>query len=1067
MSSEIEKLVVKIAGESDQYTAVYNDAIAKAEEAVTKIEQLAADAEAQQQVAMAEAAAVIAAITEPMEVYAQGVAKLDSLLEGGHLTQLQYNKALALAAKQLPDVQREQRELDEEMALAKRITTSVTTAEEEYLQKFNQLVSLLAKGRITQETYNRAVMELRNILPSVKAEQEKLAAAEEYEMGLRRRGTEITRDLMTVQEKYNEDLNEVIHLYGQGAITVDTYNRAVNKLAKDNDFTAQSLKNVASQIKSVSDGAERVGRSLSMWVTAPLTAIGAGSLYAFANFDDAITKSTAIMSGVTDEVRANMENAALAISDAGSTAPSKVAESFYFLASAGFDAAGSIQVLDDVEKFATAGHFEMAKATEMLADATSALGLKSKDAIEQEQNLVRVSDVLTEAANESNASVEQFAKSLTSKSAAAMRLMGIEVEEGVAVLAAYADQGVKGEMAGEKFTIMLRELQNAAQENKEVWKDMNLQVFDSEGNFMKIGDIIAQFEKKLDGATDAQKNQIFAMLGFRTESKDAISSLIGLSDKINEYEDDLIHAGGTTEEVAKKQLKSFTEETKNLWNQIEIAGIEIGRILAPIVRDITEDVKEWLKWWKELTVGQKEFIIVVGAVAAAIGPALVAIGMMGNGVSTLINTSNTLITALRGVNTELNLLPLGIAGAAAALTFGLMYALDAVIEKASGVKKSLEELNALQDKLLDAREQGFKNELDSIIGLPPEQQQVAFKEALERANEEYASYVQKQKDLKKSLEADAKKWVGMTNDEIAAVKSNIKEAEKMAEQAQSHIKILGQQAKTMDRVRTARAGAAKAQDLTDFEHEAALVKESKKIIESALTPMQKFEKEKAKLDEMMNREKPLLTMEQYNQSLAKFQKELDKANKLPKEPKIPKPKKDTALSELEREHKRMVEKALTPQEKLAKEEEKIREMRKKGIIKSAEEETKLLENVRKEYKKDIEGKVKFSEQGVDALLRGTAEFESRFQDYLSLRPGQEDYKLPMDEQKDFEKEFAVAMGQEPPDVKELAADEDHEDNKKMIEILQAIAENTKSKVPGLGPILAPLNLAVGAAVGGK
>jgi len=91
--------------------------------------------------------------------------------------------------------------------------------------------------------------------------------------------------------------------------------------------------------------------------------------------------------------------------------------------------------------------FDMARATDLLTDAQSALGLTIRDdAIANMEEMVRVSDVLVRANTLANASVEQFSVALTTKSGAALRALNKDMEEGVAVLAAFADQGIKGEV---------------------------------------------------------------------------------------------------------------------------------------------------------------------------------------------------------------------------------------------------------------------------------------------------------------------------------------------------------------------------------------------------------------------------------------------------------------------------------------------------------------------------------------------------------------------------------------------------------------------------------------------
>ena len=135
--------------------------------------------------------------------------------------------------------------------------------------------------------------------------------------------------------------------------------------------------------------------------------------------------------------------------------------------------------------------FDLQVATDYLTDAQSALGLTIRDdAIANMANMTRVSDVLVDAANLSNASVEQFSASLTNKAGPAMRQVGMDIESGVAVLAAFADQGIKGEEAGTQFAIVLRDLQTRAIENKAAFEAAGVSVYDANGEFRNMSEII-------------------------------------------------------------------------------------------------------------------------------------------------------------------------------------------------------------------------------------------------------------------------------------------------------------------------------------------------------------------------------------------------------------------------------------------------------------------------------------------------------------------------------------------------------------------------------------------------
>lgn len=411
--------------------------------------------------------------------------------------------------------------------------------------------------------------------------------------------------------------------------------------ANDTDYHAK-MDAAESRLTDISKKAMSLGTKMSVGLTAPLALFGKSAVSSFASFDEAMTKSTSIISGMTAENRVAMEEQAKSIASTTRTSASKAAEAYYFLASAGMDAGQAIGALPIVERFATAGAFDMARATELLADSQSALGLSIGSTEERMKSMTRVSDVLVDAGNMSNASVEQFAKSLTTKSAAALRGMNKDLEEGVAVLGVYADAGIKGELAGEKLTIMLRETQNAAMKEKGAWDSLGISIYDNNGKMKNLADVVGVLEGATAGMSDQQKVARFAMLGLRSESIDAIRPLMGMTDKIRSYEKRLRSAGGATEDVAKKQMTSFSAQMDILRNQMELAAIEVGQSLAPSVVELNSHIAAGLTYWRSLSQETKDFTVTVGKLVAIAGPSLVIFAKMAqtfNAVSPAVNAA--------------------------------------------------------------------------------------------------------------------------------------------------------------------------------------------------------------------------------------------------------------------------------------------------------------------------------------------------------------------------------------------------------------------------------------------
>ena len=424
-------------------------------------------------------------------------------------------------------------------------------------------------------------------------------------------------------------------------LSLNLGNLVTHLLANTTQFT-KAIRGAEVLLTKFSKRTQAIGRKMSMYITAPLALIGGASVRAFGNFNDAMTQSLAIMGDVSEDMRKKMEQTALMLSGKSITAPAELAKAYFFLASAGLDASQSVGALATVEQFAVAGMFDMAQATDLLTDAQSALGMVSKDSIENMKNMTRISDVLVRANTLANASVEQFSGALTNRAAASIRMLNKDVEEGVAVLAAFADQGVKGEMAGERLAIVLRDLQRASLKETKVWAQMGLNVYDAAGKMLPLADIIEQLENKFGTMSDQQKKASAEMLGFQDRSFSALQTLLGTSNKIRIYEAALRKAGGTTKDVSDRQLTSFNSQMKILWNNITIVGIEIGETLAPWILRLSNYIKDAISWWKGLNESTQKWIVGIGVALAITGPLLVVLGLISSAVSSLIVLFSTL-----------------------------------------------------------------------------------------------------------------------------------------------------------------------------------------------------------------------------------------------------------------------------------------------------------------------------------------------------------------------------------------------------------------------------------------
>lgn len=347
-------------------------------------------------------------------------------------------------------------------------------------------------------------------------------------------------------------------------------------------FDAKGINSAETSLKKFG----KIAGGIAAAATAAVAGIAVASVKSFVDFDAALTKSRAIMGDLSQAMTDDMSDAARQVAKTTTFSAEQAAESFFFLASAGLDAEQSVAALPQVAKFAQAGMFDMATATDLATDAQSALGLASDDAEENLAGLTRVTDVFVAANTLANTSVEQLAAAFTSKAGTALQTVGKSVEEGAAALAVFADQGIKGERAGTLLTNAIFGLDKAAASNADEMKALGIEVFNSEGEMKNFADIARDFEGAMGDMSTEQKLATLNQLGFTKQSREGLLALMGNSDALAEYEAALQDAGGTAEEIAQKQLQTPAAQFALMKSAIEDVAISIGETMAPALGNL-------------------------------------------------------------------------------------------------------------------------------------------------------------------------------------------------------------------------------------------------------------------------------------------------------------------------------------------------------------------------------------------------------------------------------------------------------------------------------------------------
>lgn len=450
----------------------------------------------------------------------------------------------------------------------------------------------------------------------------------------------------------------------------------------------QALEPIGNKMQDIGKGMESVGKDLTKTVTLPITGIGAAAIKIGMDFEESMSKVKA-MSGATGEEMVLLQQAARDAGASTSKSAKDAADALGFMALAGWDSTTSMEALMPVLRLSEAGNIDLAKASSLVTDSMSAMGLTTKD-------LPRYLDIVAQTARSSNTDIDQMAEAYL-KVGGTLRGLGVPLEESALALGLLANSGIKGSEAGTALNAVMTNLTAPTGRAKQALEELSFSAFDSEGNFKGLENVLFDLKDKLAGMTEEQRNTYLAMIGGKEHVKDLNALLNGLDDSYDDLTASIKESDGALEDVAKTMQDNNKGSLTALKSAIEELGLKIYDVLKPSIANIIEAIQGFIDKLNSLSPAQQETIVKLGLLVAAIGPALLIFGKIITVVGSAITAFSTISTAVAGAGGAMAALtgPIGIAIAAITAIIGIGVTLymnwDTIKEKAGLLKETISE----------------------------------------------------------------------------------------------------------------------------------------------------------------------------------------------------------------------------------------------------------------------------------------------------------------------------------------------------------------------------------------
>lgn len=489
------------------------------------------------------------------------------------------------------------------------------------------------------------------------------------------------------QDKYDALQREIIE-------TEQELKRLQEQAIEANAALAK-IEKVGGKLESVGSSISGAGQKL-LPVTAGIAALGAAAVKTAADFDTAMSQVAAVSGATGDELQA-LRDKAREMGEKTKFSASEAAEAMNYMAMAGWKSKDMISGIDGIMSLAAASGEDLATTSDIVTDALTAFGLSAKDS-------GHFADILAAASSNANTNVSMMGETFKYCAPIAGAL-GFSAEDTAEAIGLMANAGIKSTQAGTALRTIMNNFSGEVKISGAAIGDMTIATTNADGSMRDLSDILADCRGAFGELTESEKAQAAESL----VGKNAMSGFLALMNAapadIEKLSSAIDNCDGTAEKMAATMQDNFAGQLTILKSQLQELAISFGEVLMPAIRIIVSKIQAFVDKLNGMSNAQREAVIKILAVAAALGPLLI---VLGKTISTVGTTMKSFSTLTKGVAK----LGIKIAGSSGSIA-SLGSALGAVAGPVLAVVAIVGTLVAAFTHLWDTSEE-FRNAITAI-----------------------------------------------------------------------------------------------------------------------------------------------------------------------------------------------------------------------------------------------------------------------------------------------------------------------------------------------------------------
>ena len=385
-------------------------------------------------------------------------------------------------------------------------------------------------------------------------------------------------------------------------------------LGLDSAQFIRGLQTATRSLQAAGTRMQAIGTRMTTMLTAPLAGMAVLALRAGGNFEAGMNRVAAV-SGAS---AAQLQQLSAVAREMGATtqfSASQAADAMGFLAMAGMRTDDIIGALPATLQLAAAAQMDLGAAADTVTNIMAGYGLQVAD-------LGRVNDVLVAAFTGSNTNLQDLGVALRYAGPLA-RSAGVQFETAAAAIGLMGNAGYQGSMAGTSLSGALSHILNPSASAAAAMQNLGIRLTDAAGRVRPLDEVIEQLAPHADNAG-------LFMQVFGQRAGPAMVALVSQgAQSLRDLTAELENSGGTAQRIADSQMRGFNGALTGLKSAFEALQIAIADSgLLQFATDFVHWLTEMVRGLAETNPAILRFTVTVAGIAAAVGPALMVIGLL-------------------------------------------------------------------------------------------------------------------------------------------------------------------------------------------------------------------------------------------------------------------------------------------------------------------------------------------------------------------------------------------------------------------------------------------------------